>query len=386
MPSQPVIGVETTRSTTATQLHGITLGRAHLQATVFSTPSMILLMELTAKDLLAPHLEPDEDSVGVTVTIEHLAPTPLNTEIRTVAKLDSIEKRQYTFTVEAFDSAGLIGRGTHTRAIVRLPKFSQILSQRHPASTNALPSPPRTDRLKLEISGPTAHLILNRPDKLNAIDEPMTTALESALSQLESTPTIRLLILRAEGRAFCAGEDIKENASLTPEQSSHQAQRRAVICRRLGALPFPVIARIQGPCMGGGLILALGADWLLATPDASFALPEITLGWPPAYGMETLLSRIGFAHTRDLCLLATPLTARQAEQAGLISKVLQPTMIDREIEHLSKSLLALSPSATKETRALLRPASSDSQNLAAYARARAHPDAQSGINRFLKRS
>jgi len=405
MKTQPSPGAETRRTETVVPTAGITLGRGEAEATVFSTPSMILLMELAAKDLLAPHLEADEDSVGVSVAIEHLAPTPLHAEVWAVARLESVEKRQFAFTVEAFDASGCIGRGTHNRAVVRVPRFKDILRERHPACAGApvaespvleAPAAPaasassaaavrRSDRVRLEVVDGVAHLTLNRPEKLNAIDRGMTEALEGVLDRLGAHSELRLLVIQGAGRGFCAGEDIRENAGFSPEESVRQAERRAAICDRLAALPVPVIARVHGACMGGGLVLALGADWIFATPDARFALPEIKLGWPPAYGILRLRERIGFAATRDLCLLGTQVNAQQAQRYGIVSKVTPSMSMDKEVSLLSERLLALSKVACAETRRFLRSPISEGPNLAAYARARAHPDAVAGMAAFLKR-
>lgn len=385
----PEIGHQAKRSTMVGGNDTIDLGSGASRLRVLSTPSLIMMMELTARDLLAPWLDEGEESVGLSVNIEHLSPTAAGEEVRTVAQLVQVDKSHFAFTVEAFDGSGLIGKGTHRRAVVPVDRLLAALRKKDQAdeassrSSCATPS----GRVIHEIRDGVCELILNRPEKLNAIDEPMTAELETVLHDvLEKSgqkKAIRVLVLRGQGRAFCTGEDLWENAALDPAASYALAQRRAALCRRLSALPFPVIARVEGACLGGGLMLALAADWIFATPNSRFALPEIQLGWPPAYRIKTLVERVGLPGARDLSLLGQPLSAYQALEWELVDRVVPEALMDSFLGGFSGKIKALSANALAETKSLLIHHVGDDGNLAAYRRCRAHPDARAGLKSFL---
>ncbi len=158
--------------------HTIHIGPVDSGTDVISTPSMILAMELAAKKLLQPYLKAGEDSVGIRVDIEHLAPTPGHKVMEAEAVYLGSEKRFHDFEVIARDESGEIGRGQHRRAIVSTEKFCSGLVKRHPDEVHGpiqKTDGPRTygNTVQLQIDGPTATLCLNRPKSLNAINEQM---------------------------------------------------------------------------------------------------------------------------------------------------------------------------------------------------------------------
>ncbi|MDX2109654.1 MAG: enoyl-CoA hydratase-related protein [Verrucomicrobiota bacterium] len=395
MKSIPALNAESHRQLVVGPADGITLGKqTAAPITVFSTPSMIMMMELTASDLLAPFLDADEGSVGVTVDIKHLAPTPLGATVQATARLVAVEKKLFDFEVVATDAGGEIGRGMHRRAVVTLPKFQDMLTKRTggsaPVGRAALPPPPSGVSIQWALVNGVGTLTFNRENKLNAIDATMTGELERAIDYLEHPECpVRVVILSGAGRAFCAGEDIKENAAFDPSQSLAFATRRGRICQRFSRLAQPVIARVHGPCMGGGMALALAADWILASHSATFSMPEIKLGWPPAYALDALLSRVGRPAALRIALLGVPMSAADALDIGLVDAVLATNQLDSEVQRLAQTLVALPGNGLKETKATLWAlgpgnATSDLEhNLAAYNRCRSHPNATLGMQAFL---
>ena len=377
--------------------HTIHIGPVDSGTDVISTPSMILAMELAAKNLLRPYLKAGEDSVGVRVDIKHLAPTPGHTIIETEAVYLGSEKSFHDFEVIARDESGEIGRGRHQRAIVSTEKFCSGLEKRHPDEVHIANQ--KTDRsrtfgntVQLEIDGPTATLCLNRPKFLNAIDKRVTEELEAALDYLESAyPEVRACILKGSGRAFCAGEDIKENATIAPEVSLSLTTRRAHICERLVQLPQVLIAQVRGPCMGGGMALALSCDFIAASHDSLFAMPEIKLGWPPAYAVERLIDRVGRPFASELTLTGKHIKAAEAASHGLVWKVASHRQLDHEVAQLAEALLAHSPEALIETLQLTRRLGISQKNtamqdqLVAYAKCRNSHTSTSGMRNFAKR-
>ncbi len=236
-----------------------------------------------------------------------------------------------------------------------------------------------------------ARLTLNRPGSLNAMDRSMTGDLEAWLDYLEHPACpVRVVVLSGEGRAFCAGEDIKENAALDADASIALAGRRGQVCRRLAALPQPVIAQVHGPCFGGGLMLALAADLVVASHSATFGLPEVKLGWPPAYTLDAVVARVGRNGARRLALLAETWTAAQALACGLVDRAVAENQLRSEGERAVSEFLQLPPRALAETKRLLAdlgPAGSSGdlgRTLDAYARCRRQPEAAAGMKAFLE--
>ena len=189
-------------------------------AIVFSTPSMINLMEHAAREALRPFLDSNEESVGVNVFVEHLAATPLNAFVHAEAKVTAIDGRLVDFDVSASDERDQIGRGTHRRAIVQMDRLRAKLSEKAEKLQGGIVLPSYTEPNAGELSklttiiverdGPLVTAILNRPQKLNAVDRQMTSDFEQLNAWLAGHPDIRVVIVTGAGEAFCAGDDVKE--------------------------------------------------------------------------------------------------------------------------------------------------------------------------------
>ncbi|HEY5351033.1 MAG TPA: enoyl-CoA hydratase/isomerase family protein, partial [Streptosporangiaceae bacterium] len=146
---------------------------------------------------------------------------------------------------------------------------------------------PVPGEVRLDVRGHVAELTIDRPAKLNAFTPPMTGALAGHVARLNDDPEIRVVILTGTGRAFCAGSDI---AGLDDYATPWQFGNRPDYCDAIRALRKPVIAAVNGYALGGGLELALGCDIRLAAGPATFAAPEIKLGWIGGGGMSALLA------------------------------------------------------------------------------------------------
>lgn len=392
MQDLPPISREARYELTVGQLEGIAVGG---EVPVFATPAMILMMELAAKELLRPYLEPGEDSVGVSVEVKHLAPTPLGEVAWAVAKLVSVEKRQFDFEVTAYDRGGEIGRGRHRRALVKLEKFRKAMDERRRGDIGpvaALPAQPGGERLRWATGEAIGTLTLDRVQKLNAVDAVMTAELEGALDYLEHPACpAKVIVLRGAGKHFCAGEDVAEHARVGAAESVRLAGRRGVICARLGALRQPLVAVVQGTCVGGGLALALACDWVLATHGASLGMPEIKLGWPPPYATRMLAGRVGAVAAAQLCLRGQMVGAAEAQRMGLVDEVLAPAQLDGAVARLTQELGRLPSNAVARVKELMAPMRHDPQgealraSLRAYGEARGERNAEIGLRAFLAR-
>ena len=166
-----------------------------------------------------------------------------------------------------------------------------------------------------------ALVTIERPDVLNALNFDLLDELAAALAGLDADPACRAIVLTGSGtRAFAAGADIRELAVQTP--ISLLAEDRFAVWERIAATRTPVIAAVRGFALGGGCELALSCDLIVAADDAQFGQPEINLGvMPGAGGTQRLTRAIGRARAMDLVLTGRTINAREAEAAGLVSRV-----------------------------------------------------------------
>lgn len=181
-------------------------------------------------------------------------------------------------------------------------------------------------------------LTLNRPDRLNAFTESMHIALKAAVEEAEADKDCRALLLTGAGRGFCAGQDLNERVTadgdiVVPGEALEKYYNPLV--RKLRALPFPVVAAVNGIAAGAGCNVALACDIVLAAKSASFAQVFARIGLIPDAGGTWILPRlVGQARARGLTLLAEPLSADKAEAWGLIWKAVDDTALMNEAEAL----------------------------------------------------
>ena len=200
-------------------------------------------------------------------------------------------------------------------------------------------------------------LTLNRPEALNALDRDLTSALEQALERVAAMSDLRVLLVAGRGRAFCAGNDIKEMETITGDEAQALATRQAVLMDRFSRLSPVTLAVIDGHALGGGLMLAVAQDLRLASDRARLGLPEVTLGFNPGYGIARLLDVAGGAHGRDLLLTGRIVHASEALRMGLVNRVVAPPTLEASALKWAEEI-AGSPreglAATKEIVAAIR--------------------------------
>lgn len=392
-----------------------------VSAPVFSTPSMILLMERAARKAIEPYLEPGEASVGATVQIAHLAPTPLGAEVCAVARVTAIEGRTIDFEVTAHDRHEFIGRGTHRRAVVKLEKVARRIADkaklglgpvgREPGEFGSVIQPlahelsvkesaaaagpadgplplPQTTTLNVAVEGAIATVRLDRPQKKNAVNLRMTEDWEAVNCYLASRPEIRVVIVVGAGDDFCAGDDIPEVGTLSLIDAQEVSFRQARMYLAWEQLPQIFIAAVAGSALGGGCVAACACDFRIATHDATFGMPEVLLGWPPGYGVAQLTALVGKSRAMELCVTGQPITARQAADWGLVNRLVPNRELMTAARQLAESLLRLPATALAETKRLvhadegLQPKVAYFADTAAYVRCLELPDARQGIADF----
>jgi methylglutaconyl-CoA hydratase len=249
------------------------------------------------------------------------------------------------------------------------------------------------DTLTLKMDGEIATITLNRPEKRNAISARMIEDLLAALGQVETGPA-RVGILTGAGKAFCSGmdlEDLKAIAQQSPERNLQDSQGMARMFRRLWSFPRPLIAAVNGPALAGGCGIATLCDFTLAAPEAKFGYPEVRIGFLPAIVSVFLLRQIGEKRARDLLLTGRILNAREAEQAGLVTRVVPAEELMDAARELAATLLAASPSSLIHTKRVLCKFAAEEVDreleraIAENAGIRATADFREGLTAFLEK-
>jgi len=188
-----------------------------------------------------------------------------------------------------------------------------------------------------------ATFTLNRPESRNALHLAMCEALVAAAQGVpEST---RLVLVRANGPVFCAGADLKERQGMGEAQVRHRRLRAFAAYGALEALPMPAIAVVEGAAVGSGCEIAAACDFVVATPAASFRIPEAIRG---TVGATQRLPRIlGKRLAKDLMFTARTLSAEEAERHGLVARIVAKDELDAVLADIARTILAAPPHAMR---------------------------------------
>jgi methylglutaconyl-CoA hydratase len=238
-----------------------------------------------------------------------------------------------------------------------------------------------------------SRVTLARPAVMNAFDEAMIAEMTEMFEVLGADPATRVVVLAAEGKAFCAGADLRwmERAAANSRQENlADAHRFANMMHVLATCPKPVIARVQGAAFGGGLGLCCACDIVVASPRATFAVSEARFGILPAVIGPYLANAVGKRQALRLALTAATFDADFAQEIGLVHTVAQEDRLDAAIEEFISDLLGNGPHALGEIKRLfgwLEMGEIDEtvRELTAQtiARVRSTPEAREGIAAFL---
>ncbi len=207
----------------------------------------------------------------------------------------------------------------------------------------------RMDRL-----GAVARITLNRPEVLNALNPALVTALARLLAEAAEDPAVRVILLVGAGRAFAAGADIGDFTGASPADALGLARRAGRLNDAVAACPKPVLAAVQGHCLGAGFELALACDLRLAAEDARFGLPEIRLGILPGGGGTVRLTRLaGGAVARQMVLTGAPIPAARALELGLVAAVHPCALLAEAAMAQAQALANLAPFALSQAKTAL---------------------------------
>jgi enoyl-CoA hydratase/carnithine racemase len=208
--------------------------------------------------------------------------------------------------------------------------------------------------LSVTLTGPVAELLINRPDKRNALREDMWAALPGLLTDVADK--CRVMIVRGAGKTFSAGADISEFAEIyaTPERGAENSNHIAAGLNALAEFPHPTLAAVRGSCVGGGCALALACDLRFADETAKFAITPAKMGLLfPFNDTKRLVDTIGPARAKDMLFSARVLPADEALEAGLADRVVGVAELDLEIAGYVDRLLDMSPRSLQYTKQMI---------------------------------
>jgi enoyl-CoA hydratase len=199
-----------------------------------------------------------------------------------------------------------------------------------------------------------AILSLNRPEALNALNAEVAEEIRRAAFEVEKDDEVRAVIVTGEGRAFCAGADIKEVKELTPMGIREWARSLFKAIEILGGISKPVIAAVNGLTLGGGCELALGCDFIIASDKAQFGVPEIKIGvLPGAGGMSRLARAVGIRKAKEMVFTGDPIDAQTALKIGLVNKVCEADKLMEEVKNIARAISSRPPISVELAKATL---------------------------------
>ncbi len=207
------------------------------------------------------------------------------------------------------------------------------------------------EHLLLAVKDGVATLTVNRPDKLNALNDQVVKQLHQAAQFLKESPDVRGVILTGAGpKAFIAGADIADLAQQGVLQGRERSLAGQAMLRAFEAMGKPVLAAVNGYCLGGGCELAMACHIRIASENAKFGQPEVKLGITPGYGGTQRLPRIvGKGNALHLLLTGEQITAQEALRIGLVTKVVPADQLAAEADKLMRTIIANGPLALKLT-------------------------------------
>lgn len=213
------------------------------------------------------------------------------------------------------------------------------------------------DTAAITVSGPIATLTLGRPEARNSLSLELLAALHSCIGDLERRTDAHVLIVTGEGKAFCAGMDLKAVATdegLTAGLPLKLLSSLADLCLRIRRLPMVSIAKVNGAAIGGGCGLATVCDLAITHADSKMGFPEVDLGVCPAVVAPWLVRKIGPGRARQVLLCGGVMSGQRAHELGIVNHVV-PTLaeLDAATDQIAQRLATGGPGAIRATKALL---------------------------------
>lgn len=198
-------------------------------------------------------------------------------------------------------------------------------------------------------------IILNRPERLNALNKKLSEELERAISEANKDNDVKVIIFSGKGKSFCAGADISEIDFNSVEEAEDFLKNAHALFNKIENIEKPTIASINGPAFGGGCELALVCDIRIASERSVIGMPEIKMGFLPGGGGTQRLPRlIGISNALEMIFSGEPLNAHEAYRIGLVNKVVEHEKLMDEAKKLAEILSKRSPLALKKAKKLVK--------------------------------
>ena len=196
-------------------------------------------------------------------------------------------------------------------------------------------------RLSYQVDRRICTITLSRPEKRNALDDHLVNELTQALLNASKDGDAKVVVLAAEGKAFCAGADLDYLQKLSTydfNQNLEDSENLMRLFYLIYTMRKPVIAKVQGAAVAGGCGLATVCDIVVASQDATFGYTEVAIGFLPAIVLTFLLRRVGEGKARELVLTGKMISASDALSYGMVNEVVPPSRLDARVDELAESL------------------------------------------------
>lgn len=248
----------------------------------------------------------------------------------------------------------------------------------------------------IHVKNRVGFITLNRPEKRNALSPELIGDLDAAFSEMEQNPEVKIVVLKAVGKAFCAGADldyIQQMQHFSLEENLVDSHRLKALFSKIYEFPKVVIAQVQGHALAGGCGLVTVCDFAFAAPEALLGYTEVKIGFIPALVSVFLSEQIGHGKTAELLLSGELISSSKSVALGLITEVVEQEFLEkRTLEFAQKLAIENSAFSMSETKRLLRNLGAKSRHealdlaAAANAKARGHQDCVKGISAFLSKT
>jgi len=209
--------------------------------------------------------------------------------------------------------------------------------------------------LKTKIEDGIALVTISRPQAMNALNTQFFHEMDDFVAKVSNMSNVRCMIITGEGKAFVAGADIAEMVNKTEDEGSAFSRLGQNTFSSFSKLDIPVIAAVNGFALGGGLELAMGCDFRIASTKAKFGQPEVNLGLIPGYaGTQRLPRLVGMGDALYLLMSADMIGAEDALRLGLVQKVVEPEQLMDEVMKIARNVSSKGPEAIKKVKKVVR--------------------------------
>jgi enoyl-CoA hydratase/carnithine racemase len=203
---------------------------------------------------------------------------------------------------------------------------------------------PGFSTLRVSVDGPVGRLVLDRPERLNALSRATLIELADAARWFDDQRTVTAVVVRGEGRSFSAGFDLGDFTTRPDDEADDGAELGRLMAEAVTAMRAVTVAAVHGHCVGGGLVLAAACDLRIAGRGARFSIPEVDLGIPLAWGgIPRLVRELGPAVTKELVLTCRPFDAEEARALRFLNRVVDDDEVVAAAEALAAELATKSP-------------------------------------------